>query len=64
MALSGAVTRTMRPAATELRTKRTYCAAGRSPVKRQTPVTSAGSSSRRIERPTQVMLAVVLAPLA
>ena len=38
-----------------LRTKRTQCAAGRSAVKRPCPVISAGSSSRRMARPTQVM---------
>ena len=64
VAPSGAAMRTMRPAATELRTKRTYCAAGRSPVKRPTPVTSAGSSSLRIDRPTQGVPAVVLVSFA
>src|SRR3954451_20566858 len=49
----GAVIRLMRPAATELRTNRTQRAAGRSPVKRPLPATSAGSSTRRIERPPQ-----------
>ena len=44
----GASMLSMRPAATGLRTKRTQCAAGRSAVKRPWPVTSAGSSSRRI----------------
>jgi hypothetical protein len=53
VAPSGAEIRLIRPAATELRTKRTQHAAGRSPVKRPLPATSAGSSSRRIERPTQ-----------
>ena len=43
------------PAATGLRTKRTQWAAGRSAVKRPCPVIKAGSSSRRIARPTQVM---------
>ena len=42
---SGAKMRVMTPAATELRTKRTQCAAARSAVKRPCPVTSAGSSS-------------------
>ncbi len=49
----GVSTRTMRPAATGLRTNRTHLAAARSPVKRPCPVTSAGSSTRRSERPTQ-----------
>ena len=52
----GRVMRTIRPAATELRTKRTQCAAGRSPVNRPCPVTRVGSSTRRIERPTQLPL--------
>src|SRR5262249_481197 len=34
--------------------KRTQCTAGRSPVNRPCPVISAGSSRRRIARPTQV----------
>src|SRR5205823_10239681 len=42
-----------RPEATELRTNRTWCLAGRFPVNRPCPATSAGSSTRRIERPTQ-----------
>src|ERR1700675_997195 len=49
---SGAVMPTMRPDATGLRTKRTQRAALRSPVKRPRPATSAGSSSRRMARPT------------
>src|SRR5215813_11038080 len=44
---------TIRPAAIGLRTKRTQQRAGRSPVKRPWPRTRAGSSTRRIERPTQ-----------
>src|SRR5262249_13231017 len=49
---SGALIRTRRPAATGLRTKRTWWAAGRSAVNRPRPRTSAGSSTRRIARPT------------
>src|SRR5579862_6478111 len=45
----------MRPAATALRTKRTQRVAGRSAVKRPCPATSAGSSSRRMARPTHVV---------
>ena len=54
VAPSGTAILSMRPAATGLRTNRTRCAAGRSAVKRPRPVSSAGSSTRRIERPTQV----------
>src|SRR5689334_6046799 len=43
------------PAAIGLRTKRTQWAAARSAVKRPRPVISAGSSRRRMARPTQVM---------
>ena len=43
---------TMRPEATGLRMKRTQWAALRSPVNRPRPATSAGSSSRRMARPT------------
>src|ERR1700730_746045 len=49
----GTAIRVMRPAATGLRTNRTHFAAARSPVKRPCPVTSAGSSTRRMDRPTQ-----------
>src|SRR6516162_4450402 len=49
---SGALIRTRRPAATGLRTKRTWWVAGRSAVNRPRPRTSAGSSKRRIARPT------------
>src|SRR5215468_6268059 len=53
VAPSGATIRLIRPDATELLTKRTQRAAGRSPVNRPWPATSVGSSRRRIERPTQ-----------
>src|SRR6266511_5719532 len=49
----GATIRLIRPEATELLTKRTQRAAGRSPVNRPWPATSVGSSRRRIERPIQ-----------
>src|ERR1700722_5834201 len=49
----GTAMRVIRPDATGLRTNRTHFAAGRSPVNRPCPVTSVGSSTRRIDRPTQ-----------
>ena len=51
----GALTLVNFPAAMGLRTKRTQWTAGRSAVKRPWPVISAGSSSRRMARPTQIM---------
>src|SRR4051812_11396660 len=50
----GGATLIIVPAAMGLRTKRTQWLAGRSAVNRPAPATSAGSSTRRIERPTQV----------
>src|ERR1700733_9545068 len=52
----------MRPEATGLRTKRTQSVAARSAVKRPRPVTSAGSSSRRMARPTQGIPDVIPEP--
>src|SRR5580693_4745617 len=60
---SGAVMPTMRPDATGLRTKRTQRAALRSPVKRPRPATSAGSSSRRMARPTHFSPEPAVAPV-
>src|SRR3984957_11579761 len=54
---------TMRPEATGLRTKRTQRAALRSPVKRPRPATSAGSSSRRMARPTHFIPEPAVAPV-
>src|SRR5580692_1179960 len=54
---------TMRPDATGLRTKRTHWAALRSPVKRPRPATSAGSSSRRMARPTHFIPEPAVAPV-
>src|SRR6202166_3056418 len=54
---------TMRPEATGLRTKRTQKAALRSPVKRPRPATSAGSSSRRMARPTHFIPEPAVAPV-
>src|ERR1700719_4715888 len=54
---------TMRPEATGLRTKRTQRAALRSPVKRPGPATSAGSSSRRMARPTHFIPEPAVAPV-
>src|ERR1700731_1956732 len=62
-ASSGAVMPTMRPEATGLRTKRTQRAALRSPVKRPRPATSAGSSSRRMARPTHFIPEPAVAPV-
>src|ERR1700675_500907 len=60
---SGAVMPTMRPDATGLRTKRTQRAALRSPVNRPRPATSAGSSSRRMARPTHFIPEPTVAPV-
>src|SRR5580704_2721727 len=60
---SGAVMPTMRPDATGLRTKRTHRAALRWPVKRPRPATSAGSSSRRMARPTHFIPEPAVAPV-
>src|ERR1700720_1773315 len=60
---SGAAMPTMRPDATGLRTKRTQRAALRSPVKRPRPATSAGSSSRRMARPTHFIPEPAVAPV-
>src|ERR1700722_8183386 len=60
---SGAVMPTMRPEATGLRMKRTQRAALRSPVKRPRPATSAGSSSRRMARPTHFIPGPAVAPV-
>src|SRR4029077_16019017 len=54
---------TMRPEATGLRMKRTHWAELRSPVKRPRPVTSAGSSSRRMARPTHFIPEPAVAPV-
>src|SRR5580704_2781185 len=53
---------TMLPEATGLRTNRTQRAELRSPVKRPRPVTSAGSSSRRMARPTHFIPEPAVAP--
>src|SRR5580704_6687921 len=60
---SGAVMPTMRPEATGLRRKRTQRAELRSPVKRPRPATSAGSSSRRMARPTHFIPDPAVAPV-
>src|SRR3984893_15500939 len=60
---SDAAMLTMRPEATVLRTKRTQKAALRSPVKRPRPATSAGSSSRRMARPTHFIPEPAVAPV-
>src|SRR5580704_8347377 len=60
---SGAVMPTMRPEATGLRMKRTQRAALRSPVNRPRPATSAGSSSRRMARPTHFIPEPAVAPV-
>src|ERR1700686_3608251 len=60
---SGAVMPTMRPDATGLRIKRTQWGAWRSPVKRPRPATSAGSSSRRMARPTHFIPEPAVAPV-
>src|SRR5580704_14626324 len=54
---------TMRPEATGLRMKRTQRAALRSPVNRPWPATSAGSSSRRMARPTHFIPEPAVAPV-
>src|SRR5580692_9851291 len=60
---SGAVMPRMRPEATGLRMKRNQRAALRSPVKRPRPATSAGSSSRRMARPTHFIPEPAVAPV-
>src|ERR1700682_325191 len=60
---SGAVMPTMRPEATGLRIKRTQRAALRSPVNRPRPATSAGSSNRRMARPTHFIPEPAVAPV-
>src|SRR5580704_14307267 len=60
---SGAVMPRMRPEATGLRIKRTQWAASRSPVNRPRPATSAGSSSRRMARPTHFIPEPAVAPV-
>src|SRR5580704_8906303 len=54
---------TMRPEATGLRMKRTQRAALRSPVNRPRPATSAGSSNRRMARPTHFIPEPAVAPV-
>src|SRR3954454_13490597 len=56
IAPEGTPMRWMRPQATWLRTKRTHLAAGRSPVKRPSPLTRVASSTRLSERPIQAEL--------
>ena len=51
------------PAAIGERTKRTQCTAARSAVKRPWPVTRAGSSSRRMARPTHFIPEPAVAPV-
>src|SRR5882757_567060 len=55
LAPDGDLMRVMRPDAIWLLTKRSQCTAGKSAVKRPCPRTKTGSSSRRIDRPTQVV---------
>src|SRR4029077_452610 len=54
---------TMRPEARGLRMNRTQRAASRSPVNRPRPATSAGSSSRRMARPTHFIPEPAVAPV-
>src|SRR5216683_7145899 len=60
---SGAVMPRMRPDAIGLRMKRTQWAALMSPVNRPRPATSAGSSSRRMARPTHFIPEPAVAPV-
>src|SRR5258708_4914443 len=60
---SGAVMPRMRPDAIGLRMKRTQWAALMSPVNRPRPATKAGSSSRRIARPTHFIPEPAVAPV-